>query len=104
MEQDERKSRHLSFWEAEHQMPSLIPEVGAEQVSPAVPVFWEWLQGQGIGSHPKGLEVCCGKARNMIWLAQQGARMSGFDFSPTAVFEGNKRAEKALGGGILDLR
>ena len=36
----------------------------------------------------------CGKGRNCIWLAEQGANMTGFDFSEVAIKESDKRARE----------
>jgi len=41
----------------------------------------------------KGIEMCCGKGRNVVWLAEQGIDMTGFDFSRTAIREAKRRAE-----------
>lgn len=37
--------------------------------------------------------MCCGKGRNVIWLARQGIEMTGIDFSSHAVQEAKKRAK-----------
>jgi ubiquinone/menaquinone biosynthesis C-methylase UbiE len=36
--------------------------------------------------------MCCGKGRNVIWLAQQNVFMTGFDFSPHAIIEAQRRS------------
>jgi len=36
--------------------------------------------------------MCCGKGRDVIWLAQQGICMTGFDFSSNAINEARKRS------------
>ena len=53
----------------------------------------------------KALDVGCGTGDNVIWLAQQGFKISGCDISPTAIEEARRRA-KAAGAecefGVLD--
>lgn len=39
--------------------------------------------------------MCCGKGRNSIWLAKQGAIMTGVDYSQVAITEAKRRAKDA---------
>ena len=41
-----------------------------------------------------GLEICCGKGRNTLWLASQNITMRAFDFSKNAIEEAIYRLEK----------
>jgi SAM-dependent methyltransferase len=40
----------------------------------------------------RALDVACGMGRNAVWLAEQGWRVTGVDFSPVAIAEARKRA------------
>ena len=42
----------------------------------------------------KALDVACGEGRNAIWLAEQGWRVSGVDFSPVALDRAEQMAEE----------
>jgi len=79
--------RQKEIWEREHKRPSALAHLDSEEVSGGVKKFWEWLCGHTncVSSKLSGLEICCGKGRNALWLAQQGARMTGFDFSSSAI-------------------
>jgi SAM-dependent methyltransferase len=80
--------RHLlqkSIWEQEHAHPSMFPFLDSALPSPGVVQFWDWMKPVGVSSSLQGLDVCCGKGRNTMWLAAQGASMVGFDFSQTAI-------------------
>lgn len=58
--------------------------------------FYEWLNSEDKDPKQlKGLEICCGKGRSVIWLAAQGVDMTGIDFSPNAIKEASQRAEEA---------
>jgi len=83
-------------WDKEHQNPNVLPQMNLTKPSSGVVKFLEWLKAQGKDSSElKGLEMCCGKGRSVIWLASQGIDMTGIDFSPNAIAEAKKRAEEA---------
>jgi SAM-dependent methyltransferase len=84
---DQRKA-----WEKEHSQPSVLLQMDSDKPSSGVVRFYEWLQARGAGNNLKGLEMCCGKGRNVIWLANQGVAMTGADFSSVAITEAQKRA------------
>jgi len=88
------QNHQLEIWEQEHQNPQVLLQMDAKKPSGGVVKFWEWLQEKGLANNPTGLEMCCGKGRSVIWLAGQGAKMTGFDFSPTAIEQAKRRAEK----------
>lgn len=84
-------------WDKEHQNPTVLHQMDSEKPSGGVVDFWETFAKE---KSPKtGIEMGCGKGRNVIWLAKQGVDMIGFDFSPAAIREAQTRAEKA---GIAD--
>lgn len=41
----------------------------------------------------RALDVACGEGRNAVWLAQQGWRVTGVDFSSVALEKGRKLAD-----------
>jgi SAM-dependent methyltransferase len=73
------------IWEREHQQPNMFPTVNSNVPDPGVVQFWEFICARKIKDTLSGLEICCGKGRNSIWLAENGAKMSAFDFSDTAI-------------------
>ena len=87
---DEQQKR----WDQEHTKPTVLLQMDSRAASGGVEKFWQWLREQTKGSL-SGIEMCCGKGRNVIGLARQGARMIGADFSPAAVAEAKKRAKEA---------
>jgi len=66
---------------------------------PSGVVVWlveNWMRLDGVERAPgRGLDVGCGTARNTVYLAQRGARMTGIDISEAAIAAGRKRAEEA---------
>ena len=81
-------------WDREHQKPTLRLQLDANIASSSVQKFYEWLQDHGDIKELHGIEMCCGKGRNSIWLAKKGIVMVGTDFSPTAITEANNRAKQ----------
>lgn len=77
------------IWDAEHRKPYVLKQMDSGDASSGVLKFWNFLKDK---MYVSGLELGCGKGRNVIWLAQQGVNMSGFDFSPTAIAEAKERA------------
>lgn len=89
------KQQH-NKWDKEHQTPTALLQMDSHDPSSSVTKFAEWLkQNNEALSELSGLEICCGKGRNIIWLAQQGVHMHGLDFSNTAITEAKKRAYEA---------
>jgi SAM-dependent methyltransferase len=86
----QHQKQHL-IWDEEHRRPFMFPFVASTEPNAGVVAFWNWLQSKKISSKPKGLEICCGKGRNAIWLAGKGVEMSGFDFSSVAITEATDR-------------
>jgi SAM-dependent methyltransferase len=82
------------IWDEEHRNPKVLLQMDSEEVSSGVKKFWEFLQTLSQ-ENLKGLEMGCGKGRNVIGLAQKGIEMHGFDFSPNAIQEAKRRAEVA---------
>lgn len=80
------------IWNEEHTAPTVLLQMDSEEASSGVEKFWTFL---GDKKHDRGIEMACGKGRNVIWLAQQGVDMHGFDFAPAAIEEANRRAAKA---------
>jgi SAM-dependent methyltransferase len=50
-----------------------------------------WVE-QELGALPPGvaLDLACGEGRNALWLAEQGWRVTGVDFSPVALEKARK--------------
>jgi len=88
MEHD--KQRQL--WDEEHRKPTALKAMDSHDPSNSVQKFWQFLvEGRYARAH--GIEMGCGKGRNVIWLAKRGATMEGFDFSEVAIAEAKRRAE-----------
>ncbi len=82
-----------SIWDAEHARPNVLVQMDSEEASSGVVKFLKFLEGENVRDI-KGVEMGCGKGRNVIWLAQRVSVMYGFDFSPTAIEEAKRRAQK----------
>ncbi len=81
------------LWNQEHRSPQMVKNMDYETPSSGITLFAEWMTAQGRSlSGLTGVEMGCGKGRNSIWLAEQGAIMTGFDFSEVAVEESRRRA------------
>jgi ubiquinone/menaquinone biosynthesis C-methylase UbiE len=82
-------------WEKEHEKPSVLLQMDANDASSGVIKFVDWLTDRGVDLNGlSGLEMCCGKGRNVIWLAQQSVNATGLDFSSFAINEAKRRAKK----------
>ncbi len=83
-------------WDKEHAEPYALKQMDARKVSSSIPPFFEFLRSKNLSSL-NGLEMGCGKGRNVIWCAEQleVSVMTGFDFSSVAVEEAKKRAREA---------
>lgn len=80
------------IWEEEHKNPYVLLPMDSNEASSGVSLFWDWLKTKGETKKLRGIEMGCGKGRNSIWLAKQGANMVAFDFSSIAIDEARKRA------------
>ncbi len=87
------------FWDEEHGTPTVLLQMDSKEASGGVEKFWNFLKD--IPGEKTGIEMGCGKGRNVIWLAKQpGVRsMAGFDFSKNAIREAQLRAKEA---GVLE--
>src|SRR5206468_1991702 len=83
--------RQRRVWEAEHQSPAALLQLDSLEPSGGVVKFWRYLVDVGA-PRTTGVEMGCGKGRNVLWLAEQGARVEGFDFSEAAIEEASRRA------------
>lgn len=83
------------LWEQEHKNPTVLLPMDQQDASNGVKKFFSWLTAQHLAQNPRGVEMGCGKGRNSIWLSQQGAHMTAFDFSSYAITEAKKRAHAA---------
>jgi len=83
------------IWDAEHMQPQVLLQMDSDKASSGVILFYDFLQSRP--GNQVGIEMGCGKGRNVIWLALQPriAHMTGLDFSPAAIKEAEVRAEKA---------
>ena len=81
------------IWNEEHTKPNVLLQMDSEKPSSGVLKFWDFLASKNV-EHLKGVEMCCGKGRNVIWLAKKGVEAHGFDFSPAAIVEAERRATK----------
>lgn len=87
-----KKCIQYNIWEEEHRNPKMFPSVASDTPDPGVVRFWKWITNK---CERAGLEICCGKGRNVFWLAENGASMTGFDFSETALAIARSRSMKA---------
>lgn len=89
-------TQQQEVWDREHASPHVLLQMDSSDPSSGVVKFWQWLEEkEKTKKHLKGIEMGCGKGRSVIWLAQKGVEMSGFDFSPTAIKVAKERAETA---------
>lgn len=82
------------IWDEEHRNPLLLKQMDSRDISTGVLQFSDFLKSKGH-DRGKGLEMGCGKGRNVIGLSRLGADMYGFDFSPAAITEATARAREA---------
>lgn len=84
-------------WQKEHKNPKVFTGLATQHVSGGVKVFWEYFKNKHNNlEHITGLEMSCGKGRNVIWLAKQGVKMEGFDFSSAAISTAKRRTKKDI--------
>jgi SAM-dependent methyltransferase len=79
-------------WDDEHKKPTVLKQMHSEDASHGVEKFFEFLKSENI-PRAVGVEMGCGKGRNVIWLSKQGSKTTGFDFSPAAIKEAKRRAK-----------
>lgn len=96
--------KQFNIWELEHKCPTMFPTVASNVPDPGVVRYWVYLQERLATNEIAGLEICCGKGRNCIWLAENGAKMTGFDFSPTAIRDANRCQEALPSNQRVDFR
>ncbi len=86
---DEQKER----WDQEHAKPFALTQMDSHEPSNALAPFVVFLEKEGR-TRLSGVEMGCGKGRNVIWLAKQPivSQMNGFDFSTVAIEEARRRA------------
>lgn len=80
------------IWDEEHQHPLVLPQMDSSAPSSGVVAFTDWIEQNGLGTALTGIELGCGKGRNVIGLARLGLSMTGLDFSPAAIKEARRRA------------
>lgn len=74
----------LNFWDNEHKECTMFPCVDSGYPDPGVMHFWAHIKDK-IPEQPNIVDMCCGKGRNAIWLAQMGAKVFAFDSSDSAL-------------------
>ena len=82
------------IWDEEHKKPTVLLQMDSEEASSGVQKFWSFLEEKNIAV-TRGVEMGCGKGRNVIWLAKKGVETHGFDFSPAAIEEAGRRAQSS---------
>ncbi|MBI2889031.1 MAG: class I SAM-dependent methyltransferase [Candidatus Liptonbacteria bacterium] len=82
-------------WNEEHRTPFALKQMDVQTASRGVRLFLEFLQRKDA-HNLIGLEMGCGKGRNVIGLARENivTKMYGFDFSDVAIGEARRRAEE----------
>lgn len=83
-------------WDKEHKNPNVLPQMDSTKISSGVLRFLEWLKNEGKNPEElRGMEMCCGKGRNVIGLALESINVTGIDFSKSAIAEAKRRAAEA---------
>lgn len=84
------------IWDKEHQNPQVLLQMDAQDPSGGVAKFSDFIKEQKL-SDLVGIEMGCGKGRNVIFLASQkeNKKVYGFDFSPSAIQVAKERSKKA---------
>jgi len=82
-------------WEKEHAEPEALLQMDQNEASSGVKKFFDFLIQKNFPQKLTGLEMGCGKGRNVIWLASKAEikKVYGFDFSSTAIAEAKIRAK-----------
>jgi ubiquinone/menaquinone biosynthesis C-methylase UbiE len=86
----------MEKWEEEHKKPNVLKMMDKHDPSGSVEKFFIFLKDEARLNKMKGLEMCCGKGRNAIYLARQKEveKMFAFDFSKNAIKEAKIRSKK----------
>lgn len=82
------------IWEEEHKRPFVLPPMDSAEASGIVVNFFLWLKQHQQFDIFKGIEMGCGKGRNVIFLAKNGIQMTGFDFTESAIVEAKNRSQR----------
>ncbi len=87
--------RQQKIWDKEHKDPFVLIQMDSSRPSSGVLPFLDFLEKQtedlkGL----KGVEMGCGKGRNVNFLSGWQIDMVGFDFSKAAIKEAKRRAKK----------
>ncbi len=92
-------------WEREHAAPRALVQMDSADASGGVKKFFEFLLSKNA-KDLSGLEMGCGKGRNVIWFAKEDIvlKASGFDFSENAIREAKRRSDADGVAGKTDLR
>lgn len=85
-------AQQQKIWDEEHKNPYVLIQMDSHKLSSGVVLFIDWLKQNGLGTNLKGIELGCGKGRNVIGLAKLGSDMIGIDFSSVAIKEARRRA------------
>lgn len=86
--------KQKEIWEKEHRKPYVLLQMDSSDPSSGVVRFLDFLIRKGNIEGLTGVEVGCGKGRNVIWLAKLGIKMVGMDFSSSAIKEAKRRARQ----------
>lgn len=87
--------KQRNAWNTEHAYPYALAQMDKREPSGAVAACAKFLKGAGI-NRAVGIEMGCGKGRNVIALSKESfvSKMYGFDFSEVAIAEAKKRASE----------
>ncbi len=80
-------------WEKEHAEPYALKQMNVRKGSSSLVSFLQFLKDRHL-QNLTGIEMGCGKGRNVIWCVEQPEikQMTGFDFSDTAIKVAKERA------------
>jgi ubiquinone/menaquinone biosynthesis C-methylase UbiE len=81
-----------TIWKEEHRSSHTLPALAAEDPSGMVVAFVNYFKEQGSALPQSVIDIGCGKGRNALYLAMQGARVWGIDYIEDAVMCARKRA------------
>ncbi len=83
------------IWQDEHALSKTLPFHDASSPASHVVAFAEFLQGRGVSLKGlKAVDIGCGKGRNAIFLAKQGAQVWAIDYISQAVERTKLLAER----------
>lgn len=84
------------IWDKEHQKPYALLQMHNQDPSGGVVKFFNFIKNYNF-SRLIGIEMGCGKGRNVIYLASQkeNEKVYGFDFSTSAIGVAKERSKKA---------